>query len=44
MDLYEYQGKQFFAQYDIPVSPGEAVTEPSTTPSRPPIASATRSS
>ena len=26
MDLYEYQGKQFFARYDIPVSPGEAVT------------------
>ena len=26
MDLYEYQGKQFFAQYGIPVSPGEAVT------------------
>jgi succinyl-CoA synthetase beta subunit len=26
MDLYEYQGKQFFAQYDIPVSPGEAVS------------------
>jgi len=26
VDLYEYQGKQFFAQYDIPVSPGEAVT------------------
>src|SRR3954447_21352251 len=26
MDLYEYQGKQFFAEYDIPVSPGEAVT------------------
>src|SRR3954469_232583 len=26
MDLYEYQGKQFFAQYDLPVSPGEAVT------------------
>src|SRR3954451_21132420 len=26
MDLYEYQGKQFFAQYDIPVSPGEDVT------------------
>jgi succinyl-CoA synthetase beta subunit len=24
--LYEYQGKQFFAHYDIPVSPGEAVT------------------
>jgi succinyl-CoA synthetase beta subunit len=26
MDLLEYQGKQFFAQYDIPVSQGEAVT------------------
>src|SRR3954453_5849884 len=26
MDLYEYQGKEFFAQYNIPVSPGEAVT------------------
>ena len=26
MDLYEYQGKQFFARYGIPVSPGEAVT------------------
>ncbi len=26
MDLYEYQGKQFFADYGIPVSPGEAVT------------------
>src|SRR6185295_1854247 len=25
MDLYEYQGKQLFAKYDIPVSPGEAV-------------------
>mgnify|MGYP003327143694 CR=1 FL=1 len=25
MDLYEYQGKQMFAQYGIPVSPGEAV-------------------
>ena len=23
MDLFEYQGKQFFAQFDIPVSPGE---------------------
>src|SRR6266511_4725356 len=23
MDLYEYQGKQFFARFDIPVSPGE---------------------
>ncbi|MGD9794579.1 MAG: ADP-forming succinate--CoA ligase subunit beta [Acidimicrobiia bacterium] len=22
MDLYEYQGKQYFARYDIPVSPG----------------------
>ncbi len=26
MDLLEYQGKQFFATYDIPVSEGEAVT------------------
>jgi succinyl-CoA synthetase beta subunit len=26
MDLYEYQGKQFFATFGIPVSPGEAVT------------------
>jgi succinyl-CoA synthetase beta subunit len=26
VDLYEYQGKQFFAQFGIPVSPGEAVT------------------
>jgi succinyl-CoA synthetase beta subunit len=26
MDLYEYQGKQWFATYGIPVSPGEAVT------------------
>ena len=26
MDLYEYQGKQFFARYGIPVSPGEGVT------------------
>ena len=25
MDLLEYQGKQLFAQYDIPVSPGRAV-------------------
>ena len=24
MDLFEYQGKQFFARYDIPVSPGGA--------------------
>ncbi|MEX2294470.1 MAG: ADP-forming succinate--CoA ligase subunit beta [Acidimicrobiales bacterium] len=26
MDLYEYQGKQFFARYGIPVSPGDAAT------------------
>ncbi len=26
MNLYEYQGKQFFARYGIPVSPGEAAT------------------
>ena len=26
MDLFEYQGKQFFARYGIPVSDGEAVT------------------
>jgi succinyl-CoA synthetase beta subunit len=26
MDLFEYQGKQLFAGYDIPVSPGEAVS------------------
>ena len=26
MDLLEYQGKQFFASFDIPVSEGEAVT------------------
>jgi succinyl-CoA synthetase beta subunit len=26
LDLFEYQGKQFFARYDIPVSPGDAVT------------------
>ena len=25
MDLYEYQGKQFFASFDIPVSAGDAV-------------------
>jgi succinyl-CoA synthetase beta subunit len=25
LDLFEYQGKQFFASYGIPVSPGEAV-------------------
>ena len=27
MDLYEYQGKQFFARYGIPVSPGEATSD-----------------
>ncbi|HEY3834455.1 MAG TPA: ADP-forming succinate--CoA ligase subunit beta [Acidimicrobiia bacterium] len=27
MDLFEYQGKQFFAQFDIPVSPGRAVDD-----------------
>jgi succinyl-CoA synthetase beta subunit len=26
VDLLEYQGKQFFASFDVPVSPGEAVT------------------
>jgi succinyl-CoA synthetase beta subunit len=26
VDLFEYQGKQFFASFGIPVSPGEAVT------------------
>jgi len=26
VDLFEYQGKQFFASYGMPVSPGEAVT------------------
>jgi succinyl-CoA synthetase beta subunit len=26
LDLFEYQGKQFFARYGIPVSPGEAAT------------------
>jgi succinyl-CoA synthetase beta subunit len=26
VDLFEYQGKQFFAAFDIPVSAGEAVT------------------
>ena len=26
MDLFEYQGKQFFAQFGIPVSAGDAVT------------------
>jgi succinyl-CoA synthetase beta subunit len=27
VDLFEYQGKQFFARYGIPVSDGEAVTD-----------------
>ncbi len=26
MDLFEYQGKQFFASYGMPISPGAAVT------------------
>ncbi|MEZ5270549.1 MAG: hypothetical protein R2789_19060 [Microthrixaceae bacterium] len=26
MDLFEYQGKQFFGSFDIPVSRGRAVT------------------
>jgi succinyl-CoA synthetase beta subunit len=26
LDLYEYQGKQFFARYGIPVSPGEVAS------------------
>jgi succinyl-CoA synthetase beta subunit len=26
VDLLEYQGKRFFASFDVPVSPGEAVT------------------
>ena len=25
MDLFEYQGKLFFARYGIPISPGEVV-------------------
>ncbi len=28
MDLFEYQGKEFFAQYGIPVSPGALVHSP----------------
>src|SRR4051812_28865570 len=27
VDLFEYQGKQFFAHFGIPVSPGRAVTD-----------------
>jgi succinyl-CoA synthetase beta subunit len=27
LDLFEYQGKQFFARYGIPVSPGEATSD-----------------
>jgi succinyl-CoA synthetase beta subunit len=27
LDLFEYQGKQFFARYGIPVSPGEATDD-----------------
>ena len=26
MDLFEYQGKQYFARYGIPVSPGDVAT------------------
>lgn len=26
MDLFEYQGKQYFARFDIPVSPGALPT------------------
>jgi succinyl-CoA synthetase beta subunit len=26
VDLFEYQGKQYFARYDIPVSPGGVAT------------------
>ena len=28
MDLYEYQGKQYFARYGIPVSPGGLAVTP----------------
>ena len=42
MDLYEYQGKQFFATLRHPgVSPARP-SPPSTTPSPPPSGSATR--
>ena len=27
MDLFEYQGKRFFASYDIPVSDGDTATD-----------------
>ena len=27
MDLFEYQGKQYFARYDIPVLPGEVADD-----------------
>ena len=30
MDLFEYQGKRFFASYDIPVSDGDTATEVAT--------------
>ena len=37
MDLFEYQGKQYFARYDIPVSAGDValtgnVTDNATAP------------
>ena len=44
VDLFEYQGKQFFARYGIPVSAGEVAYTPSTRRSRRPSVSATRSS
>ena len=34
VDLFEYQGKQLFARYGIPVSPGDVGRRPSTRPSR----------
>ena len=44
VDLFEYQGKQLFARYGIPVSAGEAVAGPSTPRWPPPSGSAIRSS
>ena len=44
VDLFEYQGKQLFARYGIPVSAGDAGRRPSTRRSRRPTGSATRSS
>ena len=42
MDLFEYQGKQYFARYDIPVSPGgpaDTVDDAVARPTRPAIPS-----